>query len=146
LIRFQTRIGSFYELCKKLILAEDAVNSSVIFKELQDMLDSKKLSHASSRAMDYLCEVYRKNRKLLEKGFTLETNPVMEQLFSFINDFAFMCKSFRIEDGAYLVAQPARWEGLPTTLLHSGEVRCLYGEGYAASKYGLYKREITLEG
>jgi hypothetical protein len=89
----------FYELCKELVLAEDAVNSSIIFKELQDMLSSRKLSHASSRAMGYLSEVYRKNRKLLEKGFTPETNQVMEQLFSFINDFAFMCRSFKIEDG-----------------------------------------------
>jgi len=27
----------FYELCTELILAKDAINSSVIFKELQDM-------------------------------------------------------------------------------------------------------------
>ena len=83
----------FYELCKELIFAEDAVNSSVIFKELKDMLGSKKLSYASRKAMDYLSEVYRKNRKLLEEGFTPETNQVMEQLFSFINDFAFICRS-----------------------------------------------------
>jgi hypothetical protein len=89
----------FYGLCKELILAEDAVNSSVIFKELQDMPSSRKLSYASRKAMDYLSEVYKKNRKLLEKGFTPETNNVMEQLFSFINDFAFMCRSFKIEDG-----------------------------------------------
>jgi hypothetical protein len=63
------------------------------------MLSSKKLSYASRKAMDYLSEVYRKNRKLLEEGFTPETNNMMEQLFSFINDFAFMCGSFKIEDG-----------------------------------------------
>jgi len=42
--------------------------------------------------MKYAAEVYRKNRKLLEKGFVPETNN-MEQLFSVFNDFAIMCVS-----------------------------------------------------
>jgi hypothetical protein len=89
----------FYELCRELILAEDAVNSSVIYRQLQDMLSSGKLSYTSRKAMDYMSEIYRKNRKIMEKGFTPETNNVMEQLFSFINDFACMCRFFKIEDG-----------------------------------------------
>jgi len=52
----------FYELCTELILAKGA--------------------------MKYTAEVYGKNRKFLEKGFTPETNNTMEQLFSIINDFA----------------------------------------------------------
>jgi hypothetical protein len=89
----------FYELCKELILAKDAINSSVIYKELKDMLSSNKLSRASRKAMDCVSEVYRKNRKILERGFVPETNDVMEQLFSFINDFALLCRSFKVELG-----------------------------------------------
>jgi len=89
----------FYELCKELILAKDAINSSAIYRDLRDMMSSKKLSRASRKAMDCVSEVYRKNRKLLERGFVPETNDVMEQLFSFINDFAFVCRSFKTELG-----------------------------------------------
>ena len=83
----------FYELCKELILAKDAINSSVIFKQLQDISSSSRLSYTSREAMKYAAEVYGKNRKLLEKGFVPETNNTMEQLFSVFNDFAIMCVS-----------------------------------------------------
>jgi hypothetical protein len=41
-------------------------------------------------------EIYVKNIKNLEKGFTPETNNVMEQLFSLINDFVNQARSFKI--------------------------------------------------
>jgi len=88
----------FYELCTELILAKDAINSSVIFKELQDMASSK-MSYTSREAMKYAAEVYVKNRKLLEKGFVPETNNTAEQLFSIINDFAILCRSLKIRSG-----------------------------------------------
>lgn len=47
--------------------------------------------------MKYAAEVYVKNRRIMEKGFTPETNNVMEQLFSFINDFA--CRPFKVKKG-----------------------------------------------
>lgn len=89
----------FYELCKKLILAKDAINSSAIYRNIRDIMNSKKLSRASKKAMDYISEVYRKNRNIPERDFVPETNDVMEQLFSFINDFAFLCRSFKTELG-----------------------------------------------
>jgi len=49
--------------------------------------------------MRYTTEVYVKNRKLLEKGFVLETNNIMEQLFSIINDFVILCRSLKIHSG-----------------------------------------------
>ena len=42
---------------------------------------------------------YKKNRKFLEKGFIPETNNTMEQLFSFIDDFIYQAKSFKIVSG-----------------------------------------------
>jgi hypothetical protein len=87
----------FYEPCKELVLAEDAINSSIVFKELRNIFKSKDLAHQSYRAMKYIKNVYGKNRKILEEGFTPETNNTMEQLFSFINDFAI--QSFKTRRG-----------------------------------------------
>jgi MULE transposase domain. len=89
----------FYELCKELILAKDAINSSVIFKQLQDISSSRRLSYASREAMKYAAEVYGKNRKLMEKGFVPETNNTAEQLFSVFNDFAIICRSLKVHSG-----------------------------------------------
>jgi hypothetical protein len=46
----------FYELCKELILAKDAINSSVIYKELKDMLSSKKPYIPCLKEGNGLCE------------------------------------------------------------------------------------------
>ncbi|MFO8108901.1 MAG: transposase, partial [Thermoplasmata archaeon] len=89
---------TFYEIGKKLIMSESVVESTAILKKLEKML-KKGLTHTSKRAMKFLKDKYKKNRKLLEKGFSPETNNVMEQLFSFINDFAFLAKSFKIFSG-----------------------------------------------
>jgi len=87
--------NTFYEIGKKLIMAESVVESTAILKKLEKMLE-KGLTHTSKRAMRFLKDKYNKNRKLLEKGFSPETNNVMEQLFSYINDFVFQAKSFKI--------------------------------------------------
>ena len=89
----------FYELCRELILAEDAINSSIAFKELRDWFKSNDLSHQSYKAMKYIRNVYVKNRKILEEGWAPETNNTMEQLFSFINDFAIQSRSFKTRSG-----------------------------------------------
>lgn len=41
-------------------------------------------------------EIYAKNIKNLEKGFTPETNNAMEQLFSLINDVMNQAMSFKV--------------------------------------------------
>ncbi len=88
----------FYEIGKKLIMAESIVESTAILKTLEKLL-AKGLTHTSKRAMKFLKDKYKKNRKLLERGFSPETNNVMEQLFSFISDFVFQAKSFKILSG-----------------------------------------------
>ena len=57
------------------------------------------LSKASENVVSYAEKIYFNNRKLLEKGFTPETNNVMEQLFSLINDFMNQARSFKIVNG-----------------------------------------------
>ena len=84
----------FYEKGKDLIMAENCIESTVTLREL-DKLFYAINTEASRQAMIYLEKTYKKNRKYLEKGFVPETNNVMEQLFSFINDFVYQAKSFK---------------------------------------------------
>jgi hypothetical protein len=58
-----------------------------------------KLSKASKKVIAYIKEIFAKNIKNLEKGFTPETNNVMEQLFSLINDVMNQARSFKINEG-----------------------------------------------
>jgi hypothetical protein len=51
--------------------------------------------------ISYIKKVYSQNGKLLKKGFTPETNNVMEQLFSLISDIFTQARSFKINDGLY---------------------------------------------
>jgi len=88
----------FYEKGKELISAENCVESTVILKELHRLFRLTN-TEASIDAMTYLEKTYKKNRKFLEKGFVPETNNVMEQLFSFIDDFIYQARSFKIVSG-----------------------------------------------
>ena len=88
----------FYEKGKELISAENCIVSTVILKELHRLFRITN-TEASIDAMTYLEKTYKKNRKFLEKGFVPETNNVMEQLFSFIDDFAYQARSFKIVSG-----------------------------------------------
>nr|QNO47607.1 hypothetical protein PGBELJNO_00005 [Methanosarcinales archaeon ANME-2c ERB4] len=53
------------------------------------------MSRASRKAIAYAKKIYRQNRLLLEKGFIPETNNVMEQLFSVIDNFVDQARSFK---------------------------------------------------
>lgn len=86
--------NELYELGKKLVMAKNVIESSALLKELYEIMREPH-SEASDTAFKYLQKVYKKNRKFLEKGFEPDTNNVMEQLFSFINDFVFQAKSFK---------------------------------------------------
>ena len=88
----------FYKKGKELISAENCVVSTVILKELHGLFRMTN-TEASRNAMVYLEKTYKKNRKFLEKGFVPETNNVMEQLFSFIDDFVYQARSFKIVSG-----------------------------------------------
>lgn len=83
-----------YLLGKKLILANNCIESSALLKQLYSIIQNPHCE-ASDNALAYLEKTYKKNRKFLEKGFEPDTNNVMEQFFSFINDFVFQAKSFK---------------------------------------------------
>jgi hypothetical protein len=75
-----------YELSKDLILAESLIESTLCYKIILKLASEMDLSKASEKVVSYAEKIYFNNRKLLEKGFTPETNNVMKQLFSLIND------------------------------------------------------------
>lgn len=83
-----------YEVGKKLIMAKNCIEASALLNKSNEIIREPH-SEASDSAIRYLRKVYKKNRKFLEKGFKPDTNNVMEQLFSFINDFVFMMKSLK---------------------------------------------------
>ena len=64
-----------------------------------EMFSDRIVSKASEKVFKYIKEIYPKNRELLEAGFTPETNNVMEQLFSLINDFVNQVRSFKTKSG-----------------------------------------------
>jgi len=88
----------FYEKGNELILADNCILSSAVLSELEKLFQNIN-TEASQQAMAYLQKIYHQNRKLIEKGFVPETNNVMEQLFSFINDFVYQARSFKIVSG-----------------------------------------------
>lgn len=88
-----------YDLSKALILSETVIESTSILRAIQDMSSEMKLSEASKKVMIYIEEVYLKNRKFLENGFMPETNNVMEQLFSLIDDIVYQARSFKTKTG-----------------------------------------------
>ncbi len=88
-----------YEATTDLILAQTAIESTVYYQKILKMASGMKLSKASKKVVDYVKEIYIKDIKNLEKGFTPETNNVMEQLFSLINDVMNQARSFKINEG-----------------------------------------------
>jgi hypothetical protein len=89
----------FYEMAQELILADNTILSTIKLQELRSMLKDQYLTTTSENAMKFIEEAYKKNKKILMSGFVPETNNVMEQLFSFINDFVYQIKSFKIRSG-----------------------------------------------
>ena len=88
-----------YELATDLILSESVIHLSVHYRNIMEMVSDGIVSKASKKVFVYIKEIYSKNRELLEAGFTPETNNVMEQLFSMINDFVNQARSFKTKDG-----------------------------------------------
>jgi hypothetical protein len=88
-----------YELAKDLIVAENAIVSTIYYQKILEIASNIELSEASEKVIEYIKKIYKTNKKLLENGFLPETNNVMEQLFSLINDFVIQVRSFKIIDG-----------------------------------------------
>lgn len=87
-----------YELSKRLIVSETVIESTIFLQKIKKISSEIKLSEASQNVVRYISKMYHKNRALLEKGFIPETNNVMEQLFSLIDDFVYQARSFKRKD------------------------------------------------
>ena len=90
-----------YGLAKDLIVAETVIESTIYYQKILEIASSIELSKASEKVISYIKKVYSQNEKLLKKGFTPETNNVMEQLFSLISDIFTQARSFKINKGLY---------------------------------------------
>jgi hypothetical protein len=90
-----------YELAKSLILAETSIDSTIVYQRILKLASDMEsvLSQVSKKLISYLKDLYFKNRELLEAGFVPETNNVMEQLFSLINDIFEQARSFKTTEG-----------------------------------------------
>ena len=88
-----------YELGQKLILSESVIESTAIRTEIIRLASEMQQTKKSKERMNYIENLYHKNRRLLEKGFSPETNNVMEQLFSLIDDFVYQARSFKTNPG-----------------------------------------------
>ena len=88
-----------YDLSQALILSETVIESTCILRRIQEETSGMKLSDASKKVRKYIEEKYLDNRRLLESGFVPETNNVMEQLFSLIDDIIYQARSFKTESG-----------------------------------------------
>jgi hypothetical protein len=88
-----------YKLANDLILDKSVIESTQHYQMIMKMAKEIDLSKASEKVVSYIEKIYFNNRKLLEKGFTPETNNVMEQLFSLIDDVINQARSFKINNG-----------------------------------------------
>jgi hypothetical protein len=87
-----------YNLAQALILAPTVIESTIFRTELETKA-KEKLSAPSQKVINTVFGYYSKNRQCLEAGFTPETNNVMEQLFSLIDDFIYQSRSFKTRSG-----------------------------------------------
>ncbi len=88
-----------YNISKMLVGSETVIESTCILNEIREISSGIKISKALKSVLKYVEDIYRKNRKLLEKGFVPETNNVMEQLFSLIDDIVYQARSFKTLSG-----------------------------------------------
>lgn len=88
-----------YETANELIVAENAIESTILYRKIIDLAKNTRLSEASRKVIKYIKKIFVNNIKLLANGFLPETNNVMEQLFSLINDFVTQTRSLKTEGG-----------------------------------------------
>jgi hypothetical protein len=88
-----------YDYSKSLIMSETVIESTSLLNDIKELSSKLRLSDASKKVIKYVEEMYHKNRKYLEKGLLPETNNVMEQLFSLIDDIVYQARSFKTLNG-----------------------------------------------
>jgi hypothetical protein len=88
-----------YEYSQSLLMSETVIESTSLLNDIMELSRTLRLSKASKKVIKYVEEMYHKNRKYLEKGLQPETNNVMEQLFSLIDDVVYQARSFKTQNG-----------------------------------------------
>jgi hypothetical protein len=88
-----------YELSKRMIMSESVIESTALLHDIHEYSSTLNLSDASKKVIIYIEEMYHKNRTYLEKGLLPETNNVMEQYFSLIDDIVYQARSFKTHSG-----------------------------------------------
>ena len=88
-----------YNLSKAMILSETVIDSTLRLRAIQNIVSERELSNASKKVVKYIEKMYHENRKFLENGFLPETDNVMEQLFSLIDDIVYQARSFKTTSG-----------------------------------------------
>ncbi|HJH30019.1 MAG TPA: hypothetical protein C5S51_10075 [Methanosarcinaceae archaeon] len=87
------------KIARDLICSESVIHLSINYKQIIKMSSDGIISKASKKVIKYVKDIYITNRKLLEAGFTPETNNVMEQLFSMMDAFVYQARSFKTKSG-----------------------------------------------
>jgi transposase-like protein len=84
-----------YETANELIAAENAIESTILYRRIMDIAKNSDLSEASRKVIKYINKIFVNNLNLLKMGFIPETNNTMEEIFSLINDFVNQTRSLK---------------------------------------------------
>lgn len=86
-----------YETATELIAAENAIESTILYRRIMNLAKNSELSEASRKVIKYINKIFVNNLNLLKMGFIPETNNTMEEIFSLINDFVNQTRSLKRE-------------------------------------------------
>jgi hypothetical protein len=84
-----------YETANELIAAENAIESTILYRRMMNLSKNSELSKASRKVIKYINKIFVNNLNLLKMGFIPETNNAMEEIFSLINDFVNQTRSLK---------------------------------------------------
>jgi len=88
----------YNEICQ-LILSDTVISAVASIQKIRELDSNLELSKASHKAISYAEKIFKKNVSFLKKGFTLETDNTMEQIFSLICDIVDKARSFKTDSG-----------------------------------------------
>ena len=86
-----------YETSNELITAENAIESTILFRRIINLAKNTAISEALRKVIKYINKIFADNLNLVKMGFIPETNNTMEELFSLINDFVNQTRSLKSE-------------------------------------------------
>ena len=89
-----------YETANELIVAENAIESTILYRRIMNLAKNSELSEASRKVIKYINKIFVNNLNLLKMGFIPETNNTMEEIFSLINDFVNQTRSLKRDRNA----------------------------------------------